>query len=84
MSNYYFFLYLIFFQKLVLFICQENHKLDKNQSKINQLINPLAYYRIDSLSGCSITIQDEKVKLKHHKKGDSQNFIFIVIIIICY
>ena len=79
MSIYYFFLYLIFFQNLVLFRCQENNKLEKNQSQINQLINPLAYYRIDTLNGCSITIKDEKVKLKHHKIGDSQNFIFINI-----
>ena len=77
MSIYYFFLFLIFFQRLIIFKCQENNKLDQNQSQINQLINPLAYYRIDSLyNGYSITIQDEKVKIKHNKKGDSQNFIF--------
>ena len=48
----------------------------QNENLENKYINPYAYYRIDSTyNGYSITIQDEQVQIKMHKKGDSQNFI---------
>ena len=51
---------------------QQNEK----DSNSNNFINPLAFYRIDSLyNGYSITL-NKHVKLKLDKKGDIQNFIF--------
>ena len=72
----YFFLWFLFlFQNPLLFSSQELNKEGQNLS--NQLINPLAYYRIDSLyNGYSITANNEDISLNFHKKGDSQNFIF--------
>ena len=46
------------------------------ESKLNNFLNPLAFYRIDSLyNGYSITLNNH-VKLKLNKEGDIQNFIF--------
>ena len=75
MYIYYCFLLLFFFQKPLLFNSQEINKEDQNVSI--QLINPLAYYRIDSLyNGYSLTIEEKEVVFKDQKEGDSQNFIF--------
>ena len=75
MYIYYCFLFLFFFQKPLLFNSQKINKEDQNVSI--QLINPLAYYRIDSLyNGYSLTIEEKEVVFKDQKEGDSQNFIF--------
>ena len=55
---------------------QQNPENEK-ELKSNVFLNPLAFYRIDSIyNGYSITLNKE-VNIKLKKQGDSQNFQFI-------
>ena len=50
---------------------------NEKELKSNVFLNPLAFYRIDSIyNGYSITL-NKQVNIKLKKQGDSQNFQFI-------